>query len=137
MDFTLDFIQLFMYGIALTAPLLLFFALLIVVLGQIVGRRENWSRFDALYWSFITATTVGYGDFRPTHRYTRTLSILIALLGIMFTGIIVAITINTATLALKAQTEVSAYMEQAIEPLVTTLSPSLNPFQTPLAQAMI
>jgi len=137
MDFTLDFIQLFMHGIALTAPLLLFFALLIVVLGQIVGRRENWSRLDALYWSFITATTVGYGDFRPTHKYTKTLSILIALFGIMFTGIIVAITINTATLALKAQTEVSTYVEQSIEPFVTTLSPSLNPFQTPLTQAMI
>ena len=97
MQFTFQFIKYFVYGIELAAPLLLFLALLIVVLGQIVGLRETWSRFDSLYWSFITATTVGYGDIRPLRRLSKTFSILIALVGMIFTGIIVALAINAAS----------------------------------------
>jgi len=137
MDFTIDFINLFIYGIALVAPLLAFFALLIAALGQLVGRAESWSRFDAFYWSFITATTVGYGDIRPTCRFSRVISILIALLGIMFTGIIVAITISTATAALKKHEAVSAQLEQKAQLHATTLSPSPNPFPKLLTQATI
>ena len=70
-----------------------------ICLGQIVGHIESWKRFDALYWSFITATTVGYGDIRPSYRSSRVLSILIALTGLVFTGIIVAIAVRSATYA--------------------------------------
>ncbi len=37
MQFTFQFTKYFVYGLELAAPLLLFLALLIVVLGQIVG----------------------------------------------------------------------------------------------------
>ncbi|MDH3763470.1 MAG: potassium channel family protein [Gammaproteobacteria bacterium] len=99
MQFTFQFIKYFVYGLELAAPLLLFLTLLIVVLGQIVGLRESWSRFDSLYWSFITATTVGYGDIRPLRKLCKTFSILIALTGMIFTGIIVALAINAASIA--------------------------------------
>jgi len=99
MQFTIIFIKFFFYGISLAAPLLLSFVLTIVILGQIVGRKESWTRFDSLYWSFITATTVGYGDIRPTLKKSKILSILIAFLGLIFTGIVVALAINAATMA--------------------------------------
>jgi voltage-gated potassium channel len=99
MEFTFQFIKYFYYGLDLAAPLLIFLALLIVVLGQVVGQRESWSRFDSLYWSFITATTVGYGDIRPLLKLSKTLSILIALTGMIFTGIIVALAINAASIS--------------------------------------
>jgi voltage-gated potassium channel len=70
-----------------------------ICLGQIVGRIESWKKFDALYWSFITATTVGYGDIRPSYRTSKALSVLIAMTGLIFTGIIVAIAIRSATYA--------------------------------------
>jgi len=70
-------------------------------LGQLVGRIEKWSHFDALYWSFITATTVGYGDFRPLKKISRILSVLIAFVGVMFTGILIAVTLNAASIALE------------------------------------
>ena len=99
MEFTFKFIQIFTFGLKLAAPLLLSLAFLITLLGQIVGTRESWSRFDSLYWSFITATTVGYGDLRPLRKLSRTFAVLIAFVGIIFTGIIVALAINAATIA--------------------------------------
>lgn len=101
MKFTLGFIHFFLLGIYLVLPLLLFFVSLIIILGQIVGRIEGWSKFDAFYWSFITAMTVGYGDIRPIKKSSKTISILMALIGIMFTGVIVAVTVTTATAAFK------------------------------------
>jgi len=80
-------------------PLLLGFLSIILLFGQVVGRIEKWKYFDATYWTFITALTIGYGDIRPIQKSTRLISIIIGLLGIMFTGLIVAITIATATKA--------------------------------------
>lgn len=102
MEFTLTFIRIFSVGVYLTAPLLLSFCLFIIVLGQIVGRIEGWSKFDAAYWAFITALTVGYGDIRPLKKRTKSLSIVIAFAGIMFTGIFVALTIHSATNAFES-----------------------------------
>lgn len=94
MTFTLTFLKFFIIALQLLMPLLLIFILLIVVLGQIVARLECWSRFDGLYWAFITATTVGYGDIKPQRKLSRILAVCIALLGILFTGIILAAAIN-------------------------------------------
>jgi voltage-gated potassium channel len=101
MDFTIAFIGLFFWSIYLVAPLLVFLSFLIIVLGQIVCHLERWEKFDGLYWAFITATTVGYGDIRPLKKVSKALSILIALVGLMFTGIIIAITLNTTAVALE------------------------------------
>ena len=74
----------------------------VTVLGQLVGKREGWSRFDSFYWSFITATTVGYGDVRPTKTVPRIFAMVIALVGLMLTGILVAVAVHSATVALAA-----------------------------------
>jgi len=99
---TTTFLKEFAYGVWLTSPLLLSLALGVAALGQVVGKMEAWSPFDGFYWSFITATTVGYGDLRPERRVSRVLSILIALVGLTFTGILIAVAIHAATLALAA-----------------------------------
>lgn len=96
MEFTLDFIRIFFYASWLTLPLLGMFCFLIFLIGQFVGYLEGWDRFNSFYWSFVTAFTVGYGDMRPTHKLTKVLAILIALLGIMFMGVVVAITVEAA-----------------------------------------
>jgi len=41
---------------------------------------------DALYWSFVTATTVGYGDIAPVTSEGRVLAGLLAFLGIGLLG---------------------------------------------------
>ena len=97
MEFSITFFRLFFWGLYLTAPLLLTFLFVIVCLGLLVGRIEAWHRFDALYWALITALTVGYGDIKPVKKMARLLSILIALCGIMLTGLMVAITLEAAS----------------------------------------
>ena len=74
----------------------------VALLGLVVGKKEGWSRFDSVYWSFITATTVGYGDIRPVKRASRIIAIVVALLGLTLTGILIAVAVHAATLALAA-----------------------------------
>jgi voltage-gated potassium channel len=107
LEFTLLFIRLFYYGLQLTAPILVLLALSVIVLGQIAGRQESWSPAEALYWSFITATTVGYGDYRPLRGISRALAIAIAFCGVIFTGILVAIAVASTTRALEQQDDFS------------------------------
>ena len=99
---TLTFLKELGLGIWLTLPLLLSLALVITVLGQVAGRAEGWRKIDRFYWSFITATTIGYGDLRPTKVMSRLMAILISLLGLTFTGIVIAIAVHAAAFALSA-----------------------------------
>ncbi|MFA9419128.1 MAG: potassium channel family protein [Gammaproteobacteria bacterium] len=78
-------------------PLLISLVFFITLLGHIVGRLESWDKLDAIYWAFITATTVGYGDIRPMGRLSKGLSVFIALVGMVFTGIMVALAVNAVT----------------------------------------
>ena len=101
MEFALKYVHYFIEHLVLAWPLLIFLAANIALLGLIGGRLERWTGSDSIYWAFITATTVGYGDIRPKHRVCRILSIVIALIGVTFTGIIVALAINSAALSFK------------------------------------
>lgn len=97
---TIIFLKEFGNGLWLTFPLLLCLAAAITGLGQLVGRKEGWSRFDSFYWSFVTATTVGYGDFRPVKNKSKMVAILVAFLGLLLTGIVIAIAVRAGTVAL-------------------------------------
>ena len=99
---TTTFIKEFLLGLWLTVPLWLSLVAFIIVLGQIVGKKEGWLPFESFYWSFITATTVGYGDIRPTRRSSKVLSIIIGFAGLLFSGILVAIAVHSASIALAA-----------------------------------
>ena len=53
MGLTLRFSKEFGVGRWLTSPLLLDLAAIIAILGQIVGKRVGWRRFDSFYGSFV------------------------------------------------------------------------------------
>jgi hypothetical protein len=97
---TITFLKQLCFGLWLTLPLLLSLVAGITLLGYGVGRKEGWSRLDTFYWSFVTATTVGYGDFRPVENASKIAAVLIAFLGLMLSGIIVAVTVHAVNLAL-------------------------------------
>jgi hypothetical protein len=111
MEIIFTFFKVLFYGFYFTSPLLLAIIVEIIILGQIVGRVESWDRFDALYWSFITGTTVGYGDLRPSSKISKVLSVLIALTGLIFTGIIVALAIQAATYAFSEHLDLALLKE--------------------------
>lgn len=99
MGFTFEFLEKFAVALAYLAPLIATLLLVIVFLGVLVGRAERWTRSDPIYFAFITATTVGYGDFRPSGLAGKAIAICIALVGLLMTGIIVAIGVESATRA--------------------------------------
>ena len=98
---TITFLKEFGFGLWVAAPLLLSLAAVVILLGQLVGRKEGWPPFDSFYWSFVTAT-VGYGDLRPVKRASRMITIVIALLGLTLTGILIAIAVHAGSFALQA-----------------------------------
>lgn len=99
MEFTLSFLRIFLSDILYASPILGFLLLLIALVGHLIGRLEGWSLFDSLYHAFINATTVGYGDFRPSKKGSKALAILLAFVGLIFTGMIVAIALHAANAA--------------------------------------
>ena len=115
MEFTLDFISMFSIGLFYVAPVLATLALIIVILGHVIGRLEGWSKLNALYYAFITATTVGYGDFCPRRRRSKFLTIVITFVGIIFTGIVVAVALHAVTRALEKTHTDTNVIEQVIE----------------------
>lgn len=109
MEFTLTFIRLILVLLQVTAPVILLLLGGIVVLGQLAGRVEKWSPGSTLYWSFITATTVGYGDIRPASRSARVLAVIIALFGLMLFGVLVAIAVQATTEAARIHADLESF----------------------------
>ena len=78
---------------------LLIVTTIIIVLGSvIIALLEDMSFSDAIWWSFVTFTTVGYGDVLLTTKLGRMVAILLMVFGIGFIGVttstIAAYTIN-------------------------------------------
>jgi voltage-gated potassium channel len=80
-------------------PLFLGLGLAIAALAIAAGRREGWSTRDSLYYGFITATTVGYGDMTPSTGRGKFYAVILAMIGLIFTGIIVALSVEAANTA--------------------------------------
>jgi voltage-gated potassium channel len=56
-------------------------------------RTEDWTIIQALYFSVVTLTTVGYGDFTPTSAGTQIFTIIYILTGL---GVFVALLASLA-----------------------------------------
>jgi len=111
MEFTLRFMRVFFIELYYAAPVLMLLVLLISAIGYVIGRKEGWSRLDAFYHAFINATTVGYGDLRPTKNLSKILAVSNALVGLVFTGIVVAIGLHAADYAFNSVYDTSNLIE--------------------------
>jgi uncharacterized membrane protein len=80
-----------------------FLALFALILGiaVVIRHLEKMPFGESLYFSFITGLTIGYGDIVVKTPFARLLAVLLGLIGIIFTGIMVAAAIRAVEKSLK------------------------------------
>jgi hypothetical protein len=54
----------------------------------------NINTVDAIYYSFVTMTTLGYGDMLPLSAQSKSLAILLSILGPMYVAILIAMLVG-------------------------------------------
>ena len=72
--------------------------------GLLIGHIEGWRIFDALYFTFVTGLTIGYGDLTPRHVVSRLLAVVIGLAGIMLTGLVAAVSVQALQVTAREST---------------------------------
>ena len=65
----------------------------LVVNAAAIAYVEKISFAEALYFSFITGLTIGYGDIAPVTHAGRVIAVLIGFVGILMTGLIAAVAV--------------------------------------------
>jgi len=88
------------HAIHVTWPVLSAILAIQLALGLLTGFVEGWSLGDAIYFTFITGLSIGYGDFVPRQTLTRALAIGIGFSGLFVTGLIAAIVVHAMRSAL-------------------------------------
>ena len=102
MEFSAVFMHVFLEDLAHLAPILMFLGTTICALGLTIGRIEGWSWSTSLYHAFINATTVGYGDLRPSRPSSRILAVINAFVGLLLAGVFVGTGVHSVEMAVKA-----------------------------------
>jgi len=85
--FSKTFAKLFWAARAVLGALIL----LEVVFAMIISWIEPINFGDAVYMTFITSLTIGYGDFVPVTPLGKTICVIVAFTGMLFLGLAVAI----------------------------------------------
>ena len=99
MEFLFTFVSVYAIAVVYLLPVIGFLLLVLSFLAGRVRRAEGWSWTDALYYTAITATTVGYGDLHPISARGRFAAVWIALTGILLTGILVSVGVQAIVMA--------------------------------------
>ena len=77
----------------------------LVVNAAAIAYFEKMPFADALYFSFVTGLTIGYGDIAPVTLAGRVVAILTGLLGILITGLIVAVAVYALRETMEPRTD--------------------------------
>ena len=71
-------------------PIFLTLFVLLIICAAVIAQIEKFPFGDALYFSFITGLTIGYGDIVAKSFLGRVVAIFIGCIGILSTGLLVA-----------------------------------------------
>jgi hypothetical protein len=77
----------------------------LVVNAAAIAYLEQIPFADALYFSFVTGLTIGYGDIAPVTHAGRVFAVLTGFVGILMTGLIAAIAVYALRETMKRPTE--------------------------------
>ena len=72
----------------------LFLITLVVISAAMISNLEDLPFGEALYFSFITGLTIGYGDIVVKAPLARLMAVLLGLIGMIASGIMVAASIR-------------------------------------------
>lgn len=102
----------------------LIITILTVFLGAFgISVVENKDFADSLWWSFVTTTTVGYGDISPATNAGRIIASILMLVGIGFVGMLTG---TISTYFLNNNNKDQSYKGEVIE----TIQQKLNDFDS-------
>jgi hypothetical protein len=87
-------------AIRLAWPVLSTILAIQIALGLLIGFVEGWSVGDAVYFTFVTGLTIGYGDIVPRQPLARALAIGIGISGLFLTGLVAGIAVYAMRTAL-------------------------------------
>ena len=88
------------HAIHFTWPVLSAILPIQVALGLLIGFVEGWSVGEAVYFTFVTGLTIGYGDLVPRQVLARALAIAIGVSGLFLTGLVAGIAVYAMRTAL-------------------------------------
>jgi hypothetical protein len=88
------------HAVHVTWPVLSAILVIQLALGLLTGFVEGWPLGDAVYFTFITGLTIGYGDLVPRQPLTRALAIGVGFFGLFVTALIAAIAVYAMRSAL-------------------------------------
>lgn len=84
-----------------------------IVFGAIgISIVEDMTFSNAIWWSFVTTTTVGYGDISPSTGLGRIIAVVLMLVGIGFIGMLTG---TITTFFIKNKQEKLTYRQNVIE----------------------
>ena len=101
-------------------------AVCILIGGVSIHFAEGMSISDGIWWSFVTATTVGYGDISPSSLVGRIIASVLMIVGI---GLIGSLTSTITALFFQKKKKSSGSAE---EQLITTIQTQLDANNTVL-----
>jgi Ion channel len=91
------FVKSFYYYCKIARGVISALLIVIIILGMVFSYLQQVSMSDGLYFIFVTALSIGFGDIAPVSYATKLISVVAGFVGMIFFGLIVAI----ATLSLK------------------------------------
>ena len=94
LSFTKNFLIIFFRIMAMTTPIWGVILLVLFGLVWIFARIEGVGFLSAVYFGAITALTIGYGDITPITNAGKVIAVIMGLMGVLNTGIIVAIALQ-------------------------------------------
>ena len=81
-------------GLKVVWPILSALLVAIVALGAAVALLEDWPLRNGIYFAFVTGLTIGYGDLVPKQPLSRTLAIVIGIIGVLLIGLVTAVAVR-------------------------------------------
>ena len=96
-----DFMHAHWQLMAELAGLFLVLGVVVVLAGVLIARFDKISIADAIYFACITSLTVGFGDLVPKTGATKVIAVILAILGLIVFGIVVAVSVHALDMALE------------------------------------